>query len=273
MKRTTILQISLFAVAFLLFTGNAFTSSSGINSAMSGSPMSNNNTCSQCHGGASASTQNVTISTDIPASGYQENTDYTITVDCRGNGGTAIKGGFNATVENANGFAGTLSTLAGGGAAVSGNSATHRSISNTFSGDSLVWRFKWNSGTSPNATVYVAANFANGNGTTSGDAIVTESLSLTKSSIGTQEFALNEFSLYPNPAQEQINLGFSAINGGSLTITVYDLVGRHIKTLYDATVPAGAWREQFNVSGLSPGTYIVLVRLNEDVSKQKLIIE
>lgn len=274
MNRKTTLQITLFSAAFLLFAGNAFTSSSGITSPMSGSPKSNNQTCVQCHGGASISSQTVTITTDIPASGYEENTNYTITVDCRGNGGTAAKGGFNATVENSSGFAGTLSALAGGGAAVNGNSATHKSNSNTFTGDSLVWRFTWNSGTTPNATVYVAANFANGNGTTSGDAIVTKSLNLTKSTIGVDELAATAaLALYPNPATTAVNLSVNAKEGGTLNVTLYDLTGKHIKQLYKAAIPSGLWEEQFSVQEYAPGTYIVLYELNGKTGKKRLIIQ
>lgn len=273
MNKKITLQITLFSAAFLLFTGNVFTSSSGINSPLSGSPQSNNQTCTQCHGGGSITNQSVTISTDIPSSGYTENTDYTITVTSRGNGGTAVKGGFNATVENGNGFAGTLSAISGSGTAVNGNSATHTSGNNTFTGDSLVWRFRWNSGTSNGATIYVSANFANGNGTTTGDAVTTQSLVLTKSSIGLDEIALQEANVFPNPANSVVNISMRTLETGVLNITLYDHLGRQINKLYAAPVTTGNWEQQFSVEEYAPGTYFLLMELNGKIQHQKLIIQ
>lgn len=273
MNKKITLQIILFSVAFLLFTGNVFTSSSGINSPLSGSPQSNNQTCAQCHGGGSITNQSVTISTDIPPGGYLENTDYTIKVVSRGNGSTAVKGGFNATIEDGNGFAGTLSNISGSGTAVNGNSATQTSGNNTFTGDSLVWRFRWNSGSSNNATVYVAANFANGNGTTTGDAVATQSLVLTKSSIGLEDISMQETKVYPNPATSVVNLSAYALESGMLNISLYDALGRQINQLYTAAITPGKWTQQFSVDEYAPGNYFLLMELNGKITHHKLIIE
>ncbi|MCR9155118.1 MAG: lamin tail domain-containing protein [Croceimicrobium sp.] len=173
----------LFATLGAMLIGyQGFTNSSGSPQGRSGSPASNSNTCatSGCHsGGPAASNQSISISSNIPASGYQANTTYTVTVTA--NNGTTMGStvGFNASVEDASGHVGTLSN-AGTGAQLSGsNFVTHTFSGITASMGTKTWTFDWNPGSNPsaNATVYVAANFANGNGGTSGDVIISNSQS------------------------------------------------------------------------------------------------
>jgi hypothetical protein len=272
MTKKTTLTIGFFTIAFLLFTGNAFTNSGGVSGPLSGSPESFGQTCTNCHNGGSITSQTITLETDIPASGYQENTDYTVTVKAMGNGATAVRGGINATVEDANGFAGSLSTLSGGGAIILGNTASHNSSSNTFSGDTLVWKFKWNSGTAASATLYTAVNFANGNGNTIGDAVATSSLMLMKSSIGLEETVLANFNTFPNPAQNDLNISFDAPAAGELNIWLYDNLGRKVKSLYSGETAAGTVSIASDVSDLPTGNYFLNVDYRDNLKVEKIII-
>lgn len=256
MKKSTILS-SVFLAALLLFAGNAFTSSSGFSSPLSGSPQSNGQTCTNCHSGGNTTLQTVSISTDIPASGYEENTTYTIKIKASGNGGSAVKGGFSSTIESANAFAGTLSTKQGGGAQVFGNSATHTFSNNTFNGDSLVWQFVWNSGMTNSATIYSAVNFANGNGNTSGDGVKTATLQLTKSTIGISEFETTGISVYPNPASSFIRVALKLEKTDALSIRLFDMNGRIATVFYDGYANGGDYVQSFSLPQLASGNYFI----------------
>lgn len=197
--------LALIGFAIFGLSQTAVTSSSGSPTGRSGSPASNGRTCqaSGCHSGPSQSTEAITISTDIPAAGFEENTDYTITISGDANGGVGSRIGFAASVEDASGnHAGTL-TSPDSRSSVSNNFATHRSSSITASNGQNSWDLTWNSGNAADGTtIYVSMNFANGNGTTSGDVIVASTLQLNKNSISVDENNLNELVLFPNPATD-----------------------------------------------------------------------
>ena len=69
--------------------------SSGRTSGSSGSPGDGGKTCTDCHAGGNFSAS-LQITDDIPAGGYELNTDYNITVT---NTSTASKHGFQVTAE------------------------------------------------------------------------------------------------------------------------------------------------------------------------------
>ena len=178
MKRK--LSVLAATLATLLIGYQGFTNSSGSPTGRSGSPASNGNTCSTggCHSAGTVSNQSITIGSNIPAAGYQANTTYTFTVTV--DNGTSMNStvGFNASVEDAAGHVGTISN-AGTGAQITGsNYVTHTFSGRTATMGSRSWTFDWTPGSNPtaNATVYVAVNFANGNGGTSGDVITSTSM-------------------------------------------------------------------------------------------------
>lgn len=271
MKKKTTPIIALLTCGLMLLGGEVFTNSGGVSTPKSGSPKSNNKTCTECHSGGSITAQSVAITSNIPASGYLPNTDYTIKVKLMGNGGIAAKGGINATVEDAAGFAGALSAIPQTGTAVSGNSATHTSSNNTFSNDSLVYQFNWNSGNAANATVYVAANFANGNGATSGDAVATNTLALTKNNIGIDELAISDIKVYPNPVKDIAHVSFYTPKGGYMSYSVIDANGSVISQNNKSIVQAGELSLSFDMSNYPAGVYFLNVELNNRNANAKLI--
>jgi len=235
------LSVLLATIGASLISYQGFTNSSGAPIGRNGSPQSSS-TCASCHSSGSITNQTVSITTNIPASGYQANTTYTVTVTA--NDGSTSSGtiGFQASVEDAAGHVGSLSS-AGSGAQVNGSYATH-----TFSGISSsmgmkTWTFDWNPGANPpaNATVYTAINFANGNGGTSGDNIATQTLALSQfTAVAAVPCAKPFFSEYIegssnnkgfeiyNPTGAPLDLGpykvYLSGNGGSFTNS-YDLSG------------------------------------------------
>lgn len=71
------------------------------------------------------------------------------------------------------------------------------------------------------------------------------------------------FKVYPNPFVESATLEFYVEHPGTLTIEVYALDGRKIKSVFHQHVETGIQRHTLTHEGLSPGTYIVNIRMND----------
>jgi hypothetical protein len=236
-------------LAFALATLPALTNSSGPSGGKSGSPASGSQTCSSCHSGASISTQTVNITTDIPATGFVPNTNYLITVTNATGGASNPKSGFQASVESA-GHQGSL-TAGTGSKVVNSNFVTHTSSGNSVSNGQAAWTFTWNSGNAPDGTtIYVASLFANGNNATSGDAVTTQTLGLTRSTLSVDEPQL-AVGLSPNPARDFVTL---ELPQGLMVVRAYSLTGAEV---YRATGVDGM---QIPTAEWPAGTYLIDVR-------------
>ncbi|MEN9939694.1 MAG: hypothetical protein RIR61_501 [Bacteroidota bacterium] len=236
-------------LAFALATLPALTNSSGPSGGKSGSPASGSQTCSSCHSGASISTQTVNITTDIPATGFVPNTNYLITVTNATGGASNPKSGFQASVESA-GHQGSL-TAGTGSKVVNSNFVTHTSSGNSVSNGQAAWTFTWNSGNAPDGTtIYVASLFANGNNATSGDAVTTQTLGLTRSTLSVDEPQL-AVGLMPNPARDFVTLDLPQ---GLMVVRAYSLTGAEV---YRATGVDGM---QIPTAEWPAGTYLIDVR-------------
>jgi hypothetical protein len=81
-----------------------------------------------------------------------------------------------------------------------------------------------------------------------------------------------DISLFPNPVSDNANISFTLNSNSDLTVQVFDLNGRVIKSIYnDQPFTAGRHNENFNVNDLPLGTYIVLVKSNTDQKVVKFI--
>jgi ELWxxDGT repeat protein len=61
---------------------------------------------------------------------------------------------------------------------------------------------------------------------------------------------------HPNPFSTGTRIDFALPLEGRVNLTVYDLLGRELRTLVDAQLPAGMHSVDFNADGLPAGTYI-----------------
>ncbi|MCH8554167.1 MAG: T9SS type A sorting domain-containing protein [Schleiferiaceae bacterium] len=243
----------------------------------SGSPASNNQTCatSGCHTGPGASFQVVEITTNIPETGFNPNTNYTITVKGNGNSVPFSRIGFQASVEDAQGnHQGTIN--ANPEIRVNGNGkfVTHRNSSVTPINGQRSFTFTWNSGAAEDSTtVFAAVNFANANGSPTGDVIKTGSLVLRKNlSFSTENLAATNFSVYPNPAKEHINVAFDNHAGGTYEIYMVDLTGRKVASFAHQNLPYGPVKFHFELPDLPVGLYNLIVSNGAFAKHQRVII-
>lgn len=83
-----------------------------------------------------------------------------------------------------------------------------------------------------------------------------------------------EFSLstYPNPSEGIINLSLKTSDNGNLRMQVFNNLGRQ-QLQFDAIKISDIYENQFDLSELAPGNYILVVSLNKKQYSTKITIE
>ncbi|MES3630382.1 MAG: T9SS type A sorting domain-containing protein, partial [Longimonas sp.] len=78
---------------------------------------------------------------------------------------------------------------------------------------------------------------------------------------------------YPNPAHAQATLGFAVQEAQPVTVTLYDVMGRRVQTLYEDTpTPDRLETLQVPVAPLSSGAYFVRVQGENFTETRRLTV-
>jgi hypothetical protein len=83
---------------------------------------------------------------------------------------------------------------------------------------------------------------------------------------------LTLFSNYPNPFNASTIIQYSLPEGSSVTIEIYNILGRKVKTLISATQPAGTHSVVWDARHLSSGIYFYRIKAGEYFSTKSCII-
>ena len=83
---------------------------------------------------------------------------------------------------------------------------------------------------------------------------------------------LEQLSLFPNPARDEVNVRFVAIKAGAYDVNLYDATGKALLT-QKAQFNEGENTASFDVMPLPRGLYVVKVSNGEELFAQKVIIE
>ena len=251
------LSVLFATIGASLISYQGFTNSGGAPAGRNGSPQSSS-TCATagCHTSGTITNQTITISTNIPASGYQANTNYTVTVTA--NDGSMMNGtiGFQASIEDATGHVGTLSS-ASNNAQINGSYVNHTGAGNASSMGVNTWTFDWNPGANPpaNAMIYTAVNFSDGNGGQSGDNIGTQTLALSQfTAVVSAPCSKPFFSEYIEGSSN--NKGFEIYNptGAPLDLGPYKVY---------LSGNGGSFTNEFNLSGMLASGAVYTIVANQ----------
>lgn len=82
----------------------------------------------------------------------------------------------------------------------------------------------------------------------------------------------NFFGAYPNPFNRRATLSFDLALPGQASVTVFDLNGRQLKTLWDGPLGVGNHRLDWSAEGFSAGEYLVRFALPGDSRTARLIL-
>ncbi len=235
----------IFSILLLPVLLMTFSYSSGAPFGYSGSQGDRGRSCTYCHSfSGTAPSPNIQLS-GLPSNGYVPGQTYNLTLDVSNVSNT--KTGFEATAEDAaNQKTGTFANTDGNTQAIQSNTY----ITHTSAGTALHnWSFNW---TAPDAgtgdvKLYYVVNIANGDGNTTGDYIANNFESIPEQSANISELTDQQFSIYPNPADDYIK--FSSHMGKIKNIEILDVLGKTYRTT--------SQNNQIDVSFLPTGNYLL----------------
>lgn len=215
-----------------------------------------------CHAGGGTVLSQEMISTTIPAEGYVPGMQYTITLSPAFDG--AGRYGFEMMVEDASGSAkGTFTNNSDGNIKENGLRITHKFASST-GGDTKTWNLDW---TAPSAgtgdlVIFASVLAANGNGATSGDRLILDTLILTENTKASVNYTFDRtINLFPNPVHNMLHISGTETTNSLVTIT--DINGK--------TVISEPYTKSVDVSILPAGTYVLLFVNDTKTWKKKFI--
>lgn len=83
----------------------------------------------------------------------------------------------------------------------------------------------------------------------------------------------NIIQVFPNPANQQQTLIIDSKHDGVCTIDLFDLMGRHVRKVYDGRLSAGKTSILHSIDDLPNSMYIYVIRLDNQTLKKKFIKE
>jgi len=267
-SKITLSLISTIIVSVLLQTsGNEVQSNtSGAPAGRTGSP-SDGLTCatSNCHNTTASISLVQIINSNVPISGYIPGQTYTLTATMTQTG--ISKFGFQISPQDLNGnkVGNIIVTNTTNTKIVSTKYITHTSAGSTGTGTNT-WSFNWQAPSigSGDVVFYGAFNFANNNGTSSGDIIRTNTLTISEdlATAGIFGIAGDQLStiLFPNPLTEQATLRVQLQEQENVNVQIYSLSGQSVSEsmLFIGTPGLNEFSIQMP-NGLPSGAYKIMV--------------
>ncbi len=77
---------------------------------------------------------------------------------------------------------------------------------------------------------------------------------------------------YPNPFNPSTNIKWQIPDSRFVTLKVYDLLGREVRTLVNENLQVGSFEVTFDATGLASGTYFYRLQAGEFVQTRKLLL-
>jgi hypothetical protein len=82
------------------------------------------------------------------------------------------------------------------------------------------------------------------------------------------EFQLEQ--CYPNPFNPSTNIKYSIKENSMVSIKIYDILGREMKTLVNKSHPAGIYNIKFDAAELAVGIYIYKIQAGDFTASRKM---
>ncbi|MBW7886884.1 MAG: T9SS type A sorting domain-containing protein [Bacteroidetes bacterium] len=89
------------------------------------------------------------------------------------------------------------------------------------------------------------------------------------------DLVANSFSLaqnYPNPFNPSTKIDFSLTNAATISLKVYDMLGREIATLAQGTYSAGVYNVNFDAKNISAGMYFYTLKTSDGFTQTKKML-
>jgi len=95
--------------------------------------------------------------------------------------------------------------------------------------------------------------------------------------VDVEDFGITEFNYtlhqnYPNPFNPVTTIRFEVPFAQHVELSVFDMLGREVKVLYNDVAPAGVVAIDFNAKGLSSGVYFYRLKTQDFITSKKLLL-
>jgi hypothetical protein len=272
------ISILFCAATFIILTSAKYNENPTGKAGRTGAPGETTCAASGCHNSfaLNSGTGSVTITTDLVNNQYTPGQTYNISVTVEQSGNSNWGFGLEA-LQSSGANAGTLTAGTGSHiltATVSGNSrrtVTHSSMAS--GSNSKTWSFTWSAPASDIGTVtfYAVGMAANGTGNESGDRVYSTTLT---ANAATSVYELKNLdlslSMYPNPAENWLNIDLTMPLAARAKGVVLDTQGRIVKEVFDAILPTGYNHKNEDISDLPAGTYLFSIAIEGQNTNSKM---
>lgn len=239
-----------------------------------GSPGDGLKNCTACHGGTAQNVDNW-ISSNIPSTGYMPGEVYTITTTNNEIEGTRF--GFQISPQNENGnLLGELIITDSVQTQLVGNKKYITYTENGVEGNgSKTWTFNWKApdkGTGK--VVFYGAYNSNFEGHKGSDHTFLSTLSALEHgtlSVNQMPKVYSSLSVYPKPANNQLNMTLTLKKLSHLFVEVTDTYGKNVFTVVNE-MQNGLINKQINTSNLPSGIYFLKLSFDGNTYSEKFII-
>ncbi len=270
---------SLFIGALALVVLQSFDTKSlrkvdGTEPGYTGSPGDSLKNCTVCHGGTAENIEGW-ITSNIPSTGYVPGNTYRITAT-----NTSVshnRFGFSISPQAINGtLLGKLIVTDTARTKLNGNDKyiTYRPAG-VPNDDKAIWEFDWEAPSDTvNEVVFYGAFNSNQDGHKGGDLTRLSTLKVFKNgftSLPEFSFGLNQ-RLYPNPCIDYLEISMNIPVKAETKITLCDLNGRIVKTLFNDFASAGSFHKNFSLSQIEPGIYLVQTESGKLKTSKKILV-
>jgi PKD repeat protein len=111
----------------------------------------------------------------------------------------------------------------------------------------------------------------------SGNDVYIDDISIGGTTSGVKEFANQNdgVSIYPNPANDKINLSVNGVAAGNGTVEIYDMAGKKLQSIPSLRLGDGAGSVQLDKNAMNisaAGVYMVKIALGSEAYVRKLVI-
>lgn len=237
-------------------------------------------TCSACHSGGTGTTVvNISATPAFTNNEYVPGTTYTVNVTVTNNSYSNFGFGCEILDANSNTDAGTMTTPLTGVQFLTASNGRKNAVHTSPKSEtgSATFSFVWTAPTGTNnIVIYAAGNAVNGNGTNSGDAVGSTSLSLSANANGIKKITNSvKINVYPNPASDFISIQVENISETrNVNIELWDLKGNKVAHLNASQLNVGTQNIRvFLPDSINNGLYILkLQSANNQTIASKMII-
>jgi hypothetical protein len=111
-------------------------------------------------------------------------------------------------------------------------------------------------------------------GVNDGKGVVTETINIDvlRYPVGINGIDNGRLTIYPNPANDVLNINYSLNASEKVHATIYNMNGQVVQQITSGTKATGNHTEQVNIEQLPAGVYYMQVNLNNNITTQKFIV-